>query len=123
MKLSRAQKIALAIATVWPVIYMGVFFLLIFGSIFIGVSSQGKSHPPGGFPLPILLIFPLHFLTMLEMMALTVFYIVDVFKNQRVQNDLKALWAIVIFFGSVIGMAVYWFMFIWPEQPEPTVFG
>lgn len=122
MKLSKAQKIALAIATVWPLIYMAGFFVFIFGSIFTAALAHSGAHPSGGFPIPMLLIFPLHILTMLGMMALTVFYIVDVFKNQGVQNDLKALWAIVIFFGSVIGMGVYWFMFIWPEQPEPTVF-
>jgi hypothetical protein len=68
-----------------------------------------------GPPMFFLIIFPLHLLTMLWIMALTVIYIVNVFKNDRVDKDKKALWAVVIFLGNMIAMPVYWYLYIWRE--------
>ena len=50
----------------------------------------------------------LHPSTMLIVMALMVFYIVNVFKNERVDKDQKVLWAVVLFMGNMIAMPVYW---------------
>ena len=60
-------------------------------------------------------LFALHIFTMLLIMGLSIFYIVDVFKNNRVDKDKKALWAIVIFLGNMIAMPIYWYLYIWNE--------
>ena len=54
---------------------------------------------------------------MLVILALTVFYIVNVFKNNRIENDKKVLWAIVLFMGNMIAMPIYWYIYIWKEPP------
>ncbi len=66
-------------------------------------------------PIAFAVIFALHFLTMLFILALTIFYIVDIFRNNRVEKDKKALWAIVIFMGNAIAMPIYWYLYIWKE--------
>lgn len=109
------QKVLLGIITVWPFAYMVLFFLVIF-STFLFMSVPDSTGPP---PL-IALIFPLHLLTMLIILALTVFYIVDVFKNERVEKDKKALWAIVLFMGNMIAMPVYWYIYIWKTATAGT---
>ncbi len=68
-----------------------------------------------------LIILPLHLLTMLSVLALTVFYIVNVFRNDRVEKDKKALWAVVIFLGHVIAMPVYWYFYIWRKPSIANV--
>ena len=50
---------------------------------------------------------------MILLMILLVIYIVNVFKNNTVESDKKALWAIVLFFGNIISMIVYWVLHIW----------
>jgi len=55
----------------------------------------------------------MHIATMLEIMGLLVVYIVHLFKTDRVPKDQKALWAVVIFLGSVLAMPVYWYLYIW----------
>lgn len=35
-------------------------------------------------------------------MGLTVFYMVNVFRNDRVEKDKKVLWAVVLFMGNMI---------------------
>jgi hypothetical protein len=52
---------------------------------------------------------------MLAIMALTVFYIVNVFRNERVDKDKKVLWAVVLFMGNMIAMPIYWYLYIWKE--------
>ena len=91
---------------------MILFFLLVF-SMVLFPGAEGESGAP---PL-VLLIFPLHLLTMLIVMALMVFYIVNVFKNERVDKDQKVLWAVVLFMGNMIAMPVYWYLHIWKSAP------
>ncbi len=110
--MSKTKKIVLGIATIWPIIYMVIFFLFIFSQIFLSPSSQ--SDPSGGF----FLIFILHFLTMIWMFVLLFIYIRDVFKNDRVAKDKKALWAVVLFFGNIIAMLIYWYLYIWKEPKD-----
>jgi hypothetical protein len=51
-------------------------------------------------------------------MGLTVFYMVNVFRNDRVDKDKKVLWAVVIFMGNMIAMPIYWYLYIWREETE-----
>ncbi len=113
--MKKTSKILLGVATLWPLVYVMLFFLLV--ASFFFAASRG---PARGGPLPDLffIIFPLHFLMMLLSMGLTVFYMVDVFRNERVNKDQKVLWAIVLFMGNMIAMPVYWYLYIWPEGKE-----
>jgi hypothetical protein len=118
--MQKPTKVLIGLATLWPLVYMILFFAFIFLTIFLGPGPG----PERGMPPLMALIFGLHLLTMIVILGLSVFYIVDVFKNERVDKDKKALWAIVIFFGNMIAMPVYWYLYIWKEpaianQPRP----
>jgi hypothetical protein len=111
--MKKSTKILLAIATIWPFLYMIFFFVFMF-SMF---SSMSLKSPPevGAFNNFFTVIIPLHVLTILLIVGLTIFYIVNVFRNDRVAQDKKALWAVVLFLGNVIAFPVYWYFYIWPE--------
>ena len=113
--MKKPTKILVDIATLWPFIYM-VLFMLFMLSAFFFISSPGGNDTA---PWPFLIIFPLHILTMLAIMALTVFYMVNVFRNDRVDKDKKVLWAVVLFMGNMIAMPIYWYLYIWKE-PDVT---
>jgi hypothetical protein len=108
--MKKPTKVLLGLATLWPFFYLILFFVVIFSTI-VFVPGSGEPGPP---PL-IALILPLHLFTMLAGIALIVFYIVNVFKNDRVEKDKKALWAVVLFMGSMIAMPIYWYLYIWRE--------
>lgn len=119
--MQKSSKLLLGAATLWPIVYMFIFFFLIFSMMLFRPGPE----PGGGFPPAVALIFGLHILTMLLIMGLTIYYIVDVFRNNRVDKDKKALWAIVIFMGNMIGMPIYWYLYIWKDpvkvhQPSPA---
>jgi hypothetical protein len=110
----KSSKLLLAGATVWPFFYMVLFFAFVLFMVFVNANG---SEPP---PVLLFLIFPLHFLTMLLIFGLTVFYIVNVFRNDRVVKDMKVLWAVVIFLGNIIAMPIYWYLYIWRETPSAS---
>ena len=121
--MNKTVKVLLGLVTLWPFFYLILFFVVIFLTV-LGPGGGGEAGPP---PM-IALIFPLHLLTMLIVLALTIFYIVNVFRNKRIENDKKALWAIVIFMGNMISMPIYWYLFIWKDEPvasasEPAQLG
>ncbi len=114
--MSRQKAITLAVFTAWPLLYMVLFFGAMFAMMMSDLTSLGHSSGP---PAILWIIFPLHFLTMLEMVVLLVIYIRHVFKTDRVPQDKKALWAVVLFLGNMIAMPIYWYLYIWPEQEPP----
>lgn len=64
------------------------------------------------------ILFTLHLLTILETMGLLAFYITYIFKTDRIPQDKKALWAVVVFLGNMLAMPVFWYLYIWSEPVE-----
>lgn len=106
----------IGLASLWPLIYLCAF-ILFFVAMFLSfaIGADGPRTEP---PKVILLIFPLHFLTMLWIFGLMVFYIYNIFQNERIDGEKKALWAVVIFLGNMIAMPVYWYLYIWREPTK-----
>jgi hypothetical protein len=71
-----------------------------------------------GAPMIMMIIIPLHFLTMFEIAVLLVIYIRHVFKTDRVPQDKKSLWAVVLFLGNVVAMPIYWYLYIWTDLKQ-----
>ncbi|SRR6266498_4510071 len=112
--MNKSTKILLGLATLWPFLYMILFFVFIFSSIlFMPRPGAEESGPPFFFAV----FIALHLSTMLWIMGLTVFYMVNVFRNDRVDKDKKVLWAVVMFMGNMIAMPIYWYLYIWKEGP------
>ena len=119
MRISKPLAVFVAVATIWPLFYMVLFFASAFGS----VSASG-----GADVMPIFGTFEnmmvLHLATMAVMLLLMIFYIVHAFKNPALASDKRLLWVIVLFFGSLIAGIIYWFHYVWrqppalPDQPQ-----
>lgn len=109
--MTKPTKILLGLATLWPFFYMLLFFIFVFSSVLF-LSSPGSES---GEPIAFVTLFVLHLITMFWSLALTVFYIVNVFRNERVDKDKKVLWAVVLFMGNMIAMPVYWYLYFWKE--------
>jgi hypothetical protein len=83
--MTKPAKIALAIASIWPFIWMLIFLLFFFGMIFFISSHPRMNDRHEGMPLPIMLLFAGHLFTILFMFALTAFYVVYLF-FERIAN-------------------------------------
>ena len=108
-KMKKVKAIVLGFFTIFPILYI-IFFISIFCHMFlITVSNTNSEASIDLFKI----ILPLHLGTMILLMVLLAIYIVNVFKNNTVESDKKALWAIVLFFSNIISMIVYWVLHIW----------
>lgn len=115
MRLGKPAKILIAIATAWPLVYMFLFMCFMFSMVMRDFSGpHTRSEAPAAFQL----LFLLHFLTILWIFGLLAFYITYLFKSDRVAQDKKALWAVVLFFGNMIAMPVFWYLYVWREPPS-----
>lgn len=118
MKLSKAAKVLLGLATLWPIAYMFLFI----GFIFYQVFWRGFLHhdsfagsPPPAFAL----ILAAHFFTILWIFALLAFYGTYLFKTDRIPADKKALWAVVLFMANMMAMPIFFYVYVWKEPAPP----
>src|SRR3989338_7739241 len=109
--MSKNKKIILGIATLWPIVYIFLFIIATFGMIFIP-TVNGESE---NFAIAFSIIFALHLLTMFLIFAFLIVYIRNVFKNNSVPSEKKALWAVVLFLGNMIAMPIYFYLYIWKD--------
>jgi len=109
--MTKPKAIVLAAFTLWPVLYMFLFLVIMFSQFMMFSTTP----PANEMPLALKIIFPLHFFTMLEIAVMIAIYIRHIFKSDAVAQDKKALWAVVIFLGNMIAMPVYWYLYIWKK--------
>jgi hypothetical protein len=116
--MKKSTKVWLGIATIWPICWMFIFMGLMLTFVF--TLPQGPPPPGQGAP-PIVYIFPfmfaMHFLTIIGHLALMVYFIFNIFKNERLEQNYKIMWTILLFFAGMLVMPVYWFLYIWRDAP------
>ena len=105
--MSKVWKLLLGAVTVWPVAHLVLFVVAAFHSIITGQTKEPTRLWE--------IIIPLHLLTILIIVVLMAFYVVNVIRNDRIKSDMKAVWAIVIVIGGPIALPIYWYFFIWKD--------
>jgi hypothetical protein len=118
MALSKPVKVLVAAATCWPILYFFIFMGFMIFQVFLG--GMRPSHGASGPPRPFMIIFALHFLTILWIFGLLAFYLTYLFKTDRIGQDKKALWAVVLFMGNMIAMPIFFVVYVWPDPPRKT---
>lgn len=116
MRLSRPVALLVAVFTLAP----WVFFIVLFTYFarHFPTNPTTAAAPPDEFFENFNTIFRLQLLFMALWVALLAFYIVHVFRTDRVPADKKALWAVVLFLGNFLAMPVYWYLYMWPKAEE-----
>lgn len=106
----KIKKIILGIATLWSILYFFIFFLFFIDQFLrlIGMPFESVFQ----------VIFVAHISTMAWTAVLLFIYIKNVFKNPNVPSDKRTLWAVVLFFGHMVSMPIYWYLYIWRERHE-----
>ena len=118
MKLSKAQKVAIGLATAWYAFYPLLFFAIWLGLV-VGMFSWGSTDS-GEFPAFVglfLAVFPLHCLTILLGFVLMPFYLIHIIKNPTASETVRIIFGVGVFMFGFIAMPLYYYLFIWRDQP------
>jgi hypothetical protein len=116
--MTRSKAYFILFLSVWPFLYMVLFFVIVFGFVLTNINQPQQTSGP--MPAAFVLVFILHFLTAFEIMGMIAYYIYHIFKTPHVPQDKKALWAVVIFLGNVMAMPIYWYLYIWKPLQETS---
>jgi hypothetical protein len=60
----------------------------------------------------------LNVIAVLWCLCMPIFYVVYLFKTDRVPVEQKALWATVIILGHMLAMPVFWYLHVWREPKK-----
>jgi hypothetical protein len=115
IQMTRKKAITLGIFTVIP-----FFYIIVFVIFFIGIATSINNNRPSTIDM-FFIIFPIHFAVMIDTIVLLVIYIKDVFKNQNIEESKRTLWALVLFFGNLIAMPIYWYTNIWKKIKKEDI--
>jgi heme/copper-type cytochrome/quinol oxidase subunit 3 len=106
--MNKNKALVLLFFTLLPFLYV-VFFFYYWIEIFVKITN----NQPDNINSMFFVILPIHFGIMIETIVLLIIYIKNVFKNENIEESKRALWAIVLFFGNLIAMPIYWYINIW----------
>jgi hypothetical protein len=123
--MKKSTKVLLGIASIWPVVYIGLFVLAIFLIFALAAATEGggPAPEPSG-PLSVLIplgfmgFFALHLLTIADITALKIYYIIHAVKNQQLDQNMKIMWILLFVFATLIAEPIFWFLYIWREPAQ-----
>lgn len=118
--MKKPTKIVLGVATLWLTLYPVVFVGLVFYLILLQ-SRMGAAHLKVS-SIMIIALVSLHLLYIFLLPTMGITYVVNVFKNDRVEKDKKIMWLVVLLLGLPIAAPIYWYLYIWRE-PKETIGG
>ena len=105
MAISRPLALLVGLLTAWPPVYFVGFTAVVLGAVggdaFMGDRREFE------------LLFRLHLLTMLVSMGLLAFFVVHCFRNDRVPQERRVMWLLVLFLGNMFAFPVYWYLHVW----------
>ena len=112
--MTKTKKIVLGFFTFWPILYIFIFLGFIITAVAIAATH---SHDNMSKNMSLFfLIFPLHIFTMLEIMGMMIYYVIDAMKRQKLPPDRRTLWVVLLILGNMIAMPFYWYFFILKER-------
>lgn len=121
--MKKSTKIWLGIATIWPIVYIFLFSVVIVSVLIVAAPNSSPQAlgegSPGSilFPIGFMGFFVLHMLTIMGTLALTVFYIIRVFKTEQLDQNMKIMWMLLLFFMGMLAQPVFWYLYIWRDAP------
>jgi hypothetical protein len=111
--MTRDKALILAGFTIWPFIFPLVGLLV----ELMGIIPTNSSDIPWTF----IAFLGLFCFTVIEILALLVFYINFLFFKTTLPIEHKLIWTIALFIGHVVVMPVFWYLFVWKPRTYPPL--
>ncbi len=113
--MTKPIKILLGALTLTP-IAASVYVMSQFFSQFSKVATSGGSVAPADLSLFLQQTMAVQGITMATTLGLLVFYLWHVMARRPTDNPtMKLVWVLLLLFGTVLTMPIYWLLYIWPS--------
>jgi hypothetical protein len=116
MHLPRILKVALGLLTAVPAVYVVLFAVLLARIVFLGAMGDPRART---MPVPMTDLMWVHLAVMVLVIALEIFYLLYLFRTDRVPVDQRAKWAVGLVVVNVAAMPIFFFLHVWPERAAP----
>ena len=111
--MSSLSKLVLLTLTVLPVLYFGIFFIIVLGSIISHVQAALLQER-------FMYLMIAHVGVMLLLTALFGYYCVLLYRDSELDIAKKVIWIAAFLFTGPFGMLVFWYVMLWSRPPEPA---
>jgi len=117
--MNKIWKYIIGAFTLWIMIYPVFFLVVLLGSfdspIFTPLTNTSLYQTYGILGL----LIPIHLLSAPIGLAMMIFYIVHIIRNQAASQTIRIIMILIILLAPFIGMPLYYYAFIWlPTPPE-----
>jgi hypothetical protein len=86
----------------------------------VNESSSTSRTAETVLPVGFLLLFLIHFLTIMLMFALMPLYIVLTLKDERHDQTTRIIWIVLVATAGMLANPVYWYLYIWRKPKAPA---
>ena len=107
------RKLVLLALTVLPVLYIGTFFITVFGSV---ISREQAVLLQERF----IYLMIAHVGVMLLLTALFGYYCVLLYRDSTLDIAKKVIWIAAFLFTGPFGLLAFWYVIVWNRPPEPA---
>lgn len=102
-------RLLLGFVTLLPIAYMGLFVCVIF-------DFHSNFHSGSGpIDMNFAMIFSWHLTYAAVSILLMFYYVIHLFRTDRIKPEHKALWGVTLFGGMILALPFYWYWNIWKE--------
>ena len=113
MHLPRILKVAPGLLTAVPAVYVFLFALLMARLMVWGATGDPRARTT---PVPMTDLMWVHMSVMVLLIALETFYLLYLFRSDRVPPDQRAKWAVALLLVNVAALPLFFFFYVWPER-------
>jgi len=118
--MSRFWVFALGLLTLWPIVnFVLVAMWVIFMLLWSVLAESAGADDEAFFLLSFAFVFVVQIVTTLLILVLVAVYVVHLFTTDRVPQEKKALWAVVLLAANAFAMPAYWYIYIRPRDTSP----
>jgi hypothetical protein len=116
MHLPRILKVALGLLTAVPAVYVVLFAALLARTVLRGATGDPRART---MPVPMTDFLWVHLAVMVLLIGLETFYLLYLFRTDRVAPDQRAKWAVALLVINVAAMPIFFLVHVWPERATP----
>jgi len=112
--MTRTQKTALGVASVWPMAYLLVTLAVV--NVVDVKSIVGPAPPTEGLPVWFIVLLGTYVATALLALAITLFYVWWVFSGGRVPRPRRVPWAAALLLFNILAVVPFFWRYVWRDD-------